>query len=684
MITSFNVSSAMARILVALSLLLLFFSPLVSAGLDSSSEGGELWFSCESANECTLTRFQVGEDVVSGTITQASPFSPSRVLIELPMFPEQTELALIPDVIAELQIDLRYQDDFAGLTRPDTKVTIIVDQVITEIEFEGDQNPTDGMDGAYRVEDEPLNLNGDRLLWPNEKIKILLEFDVERSGTWELHLRGASFMKLEIIWSEDLNSRDVDEPSSDSSPVQSEFDVNHKGALVEDDRDCWSFEIQEHEVMRATFFWEVVPAEIEQSHGQPDLILPDRRLAPTPELISTSSSEELRLTWQWRALPTGTHTLCIGGKLNAFQPYQWSGILAVEGIGPTDPSQFDGDASYPAGFAIAGDKSQKVELNAAAGSMVLILSIAIMMGLAIEVRQDSTSNPVRYGILVPGVLILLIGGVISPVWSMAGETQYSDELNFDQMVDQRLDQLWHASHPGTPASSRALHVGSSLGILEGDTLRLRLEVDEAYPLDDGRFQLHIPALDSLDIGKLVFAKIAAKGGVDSGGELLDDHAGTFALLAARTLLIDLILLEGLMVVDELPVSNVVHIRMDMVSSTGLGIVQDPTWATKPADISEGRWRGFQDELYPSSLVVSLCTNCGVDKLDILVKSDGDINSERMVSSSAIQPVTPLVGNQNIWVMVGIGLSLTAIWLENKRRAKAKRLVMEIAANNLWD
>ena len=209
MITSFQASSNMAKMIVALSVLLLSFAPVVNAGLDSSTDGGELWFSCESADDCSLTRFQVGEDVVSGSITQASPLSPSRVLVELPMFPEQTDLALIPDRIKELQIDLRYQDDFAGLTRPDVKVTIIVDQAITEIEFEGDQNPVDGIDGAYRVEDEPLNLEGDRLLWPDEKLKILLEFDVDRPGTWELYLRGASFMKLDIIWSENLSLRDI-------------------------------------------------------------------------------------------------------------------------------------------------------------------------------------------------------------------------------------------------------------------------------------------------------------------------------------------------------------------------------------------------------------------------------------------------------------------------------------------
>ena len=76
---------------------------------------------------------------------------------------------MIPQEIDELQIDLRYQDDIVGISRPDLEVTIIIAQSTTVIEFQGDSNPADGMQGAYKVNDEPLDLAGDRLLWPGKK-----------------------------------------------------------------------------------------------------------------------------------------------------------------------------------------------------------------------------------------------------------------------------------------------------------------------------------------------------------------------------------------------------------------------------------------------------------------------------------------------------------------------------------
>ena len=50
------------------------------------------------------------------------------------------------------------------------------------IDFQGDSNPADGIQGVYKVNNEPLDLGGDRLLWPNEEIRILLQFEVERLG----------------------------------------------------------------------------------------------------------------------------------------------------------------------------------------------------------------------------------------------------------------------------------------------------------------------------------------------------------------------------------------------------------------------------------------------------------------------------------------------------------------------
>ena len=98
------------------------------------------------------------------------------------------------------------------------------------------------------MENAELNLNGDRLLWPEDPVRLRVTFILDRPGTWELHLRGASFLNLEIPWSEDVDSRNTDEPSSDLEPRLTDFETIHYGALLENDRDCWTFEIGEHEL----------------------------------------------------------------------------------------------------------------------------------------------------------------------------------------------------------------------------------------------------------------------------------------------------------------------------------------------------------------------------------------------------------------------------------------------------
>jgi len=227
------------RRFLALLILCIISLPNVSAAIDSEPDGGNLWFSCEDVDDCYLTEMQIGEEKISGLVNSATPLSPKHIFLEFTMFPEQTEIALLPDEIEEMQLDLRFQDDLLGLTRPDLKVTILIAQSSTVIDFQGDSNPVDGIEGAYKTENEQLNLEGDRLLWPDEQIRVLVDFDVERPGTWELYLRGSSFLNLDIIWSDLIESRNVDEPSSDAEPRETEFDSNHKGALVGDDRDCW-------------------------------------------------------------------------------------------------------------------------------------------------------------------------------------------------------------------------------------------------------------------------------------------------------------------------------------------------------------------------------------------------------------------------------------------------------------
>jgi hypothetical protein len=656
--------------------------PYANAAISSEDGGGELWFSCDDANTCSLTEFHTGETSISGSVNSATPFSPERVVIEFEMAPEQSELALLPDVIDELQVDLRYQDDIIGLSRPDIVVSIIIDESNTILEFEGDSNPTDGISGPHYVEDEPLNLEGDRLLWPGERIKIILEFELERPGTWELFLRGSSFLFLDIIWSEDIQSRNTDEPSSDASPKETDFDENHYGALLGDDRDCWKFEIENHEVMRATFLWEDVPSEIEQSHGQPDLILPDRRLAPSPELLATQEEGQTRMTWQWRALPTGEHTMCIGGRLNAFQPYQWAGVTAFESSGPLDPSGFDGSKYIWPELGMISEDTNSEELHGASGSMILVLSLAMIIGILIEIRKESTSNKIRYGIIAPGMLILLLGGIISPMWMMAGESVSTDDYGLDELIDDRLDQLWHASHPGTPASSRALHVGATFGMLDGEYLQVRLVTDSALQLDDGRWQLHIPAIKELDIESLIFNKVAENNNQVSTDNLLDSHSRSFILLSARSLILDLMMLESLLIVEDLPQSNVVNLDIEMTTSGSIGLVKDPAWSTRPVDIPEGRWRLIQKNLFPSRIMISMC-DCQFDDLEINIEPKQEIDHNMLVNSEGINPVSSLVESQYLWIIGGMAFVTIGVIIENKRRKKARAILSKIASENLW-
>lgn len=664
-------------------LMLIIFSPNVSAAIDSEDGGGELWFSCNDVNDCSLTEFHTGEESISGTVNSATPFSPSTVFIELPMTPSQTEIALIPEEIEELQIDLSYQDDLVGISRPDLEVTVIIAQSTTVIDFQGDSNPADGIQGVYKVNNEPLDLGGDRLLWPNEEIRILLQFEVERPGTWQLNLRGASYMFLDIIWSEDVNSRDVDEPSSHSSPRQTELDTIHYGALVEDDWDCWSFDVDNHEIMTITIEWEEVPSEIEQNHGRPDLILPDNRLAPTPELETEVENGVTKSTWKWRALPVGEYDFCIGGKLNSFQPYKWVGLIAFESLGPTSPDGFDYSSWEWQGYGMKADQYGAEELSGISGIMVLVLSFAILIGLMIEFRSETTSRAVRFGIFVPGVLVLITGGIVSPMWAIAGEMPSSDEMTLDELIDNRLDQIWHASHPNAPASSRALHVGSTFGMLDGEELSIRLVADSAWPLDDGRWQLHIPEFYELDFESKIFAKVAEKSDSSPVDDLLDSHSRSFILLAARTLMLDILMLEALLVVDDLPNSNIIKFETEMVESRKLGSIQEPAWGTRPVDVPEGRWRLMQENLYPN--LVSIILLDGIkDDLEFRVRIDTEIDHSLMYSSNSVQPSEPLLESQYIWIISGISLVLLGIGIESKRRKNAKHLLRQFAYENKWD
>ena len=115
-------------------------------------------------------------------------------------------------------------------------------------------------------------------------------------------------MELDIPWSMDAAAVDVDEPSSTTRPRETAFEDVHRGALVGADHDCWSFEVETHEVLRLMVEWENVPLELEQPHPVPDLITAAGRRAPAPEVLVDDDGDSLKLTRQIAAV-------CVVGRV---------------------------------------------------------------------------------------------------------------------------------------------------------------------------------------------------------------------------------------------------------------------------------------------------------------------------------------------------------------------------------
>ena len=194
-------------------------------------------------------------------------------------------------------------------------------------------------------------------------------------------------------------------------------------------------------------------------------------------------------------------------------------------------------------------------------------------------------------------------------------------------------------------------------------------MNSAWPLDDGRWQLHIPEFYELDLEALIFNKVAGKSAVNPVDDLLDSHSRSFILLAARTLMLDLLMLEALLVVDEIPDSNVI-LQTEMVSS-GIRSCQRPYMGTRPIDVPEGRWRLMQENLYPNLISITMLDGVK-DDLEFRVQIDTEMDHNLMYASESVQPATPLLESQYLWVIAGITLVVIGFTIENRRRAKASR------------
>lgn len=674
------------RFLVAFTLLVLTSQSLaigsVSAGLTAGEGGGQLYLSCRADNDCVLTPVALGEEQVSDQ-TSANTFQPEVLTFEFVADPPQDHVALLPESLASLVVDFRHQTEAGSFFRPAMEVRLILGQNVNEWNFEASVLP-EPTSTPYALEDESLDLDEGRVLWTDEPVRLIITVTLDRPGSWELRMRGASSLVLDVPWSIDAEEANTDEPSSASQPLVTSFEDIHRGALVGADHDCWSFEVETHEVLRLQVEWELVPIEVEQPHPIPDLITAEGRLSPTPDVLVDDDGDSVKITYRWRALPIGDYILCMHGSPDKVQPYAWSGVFGYESMGPTDPSGFASASYYPQGAAILGDESNPYVLHGQ-GFGLLILSVLTLVVFVVFALRPTTSYGLRFGMFIPGVLMLMVGGILHPLWAMADEVQHDDELVLDDLIDMRLQQLWDVSAEGVPEQTLSTHTGATWGMLDGEQLKLKLTVEEAIPLEDGRWQLVVPELESLRLDEAIFGQVATGQSQQSQQGMLESQTVRFILLAGRSLLLDLLILEALLVVEDVPESSVFHIDTTMVDTQAAGSYAAPAWSTRPSSISNSDWVRLQGSLFPERISISLC-DCDLDLLDVTFLPSNGFDESDVPPQWGIRNADGLLPYASLLMWSGMFLGIAATSIEVRRFQHAQRVAAQYMGmqRSAWD
>jgi len=640
-----------------------------SAGLTSEENGGDLYLSCREDNDCVLTPTPIGEEVVTGQ-SSANAFQSETLTFEFQADPPQHHVALLPDLMALMEIDFKHQTEAGSLFRPALNARLILGQSVNEWSIEADQLPQTNP-APYVLEDEPLSLTGGRVLWEDEPLRLVLTFTLDRPGTWALNMRGASVVKLDVPWSIDAEAVDRDEPTSTTQPRSTQFEDLNVGALVGADHDCWAFEVETHEVLRLLVEWEQVPIELEQPHPVPDFITAAGRRAPAPEVLVDDDGSSVKMTYRWRALSTGDYTMCMHGSPGKVQPYTWSGAFGYEGLGPTDPTGFGSASYYPQGAALLGDLDDPYRLHGQ-GLALLLLSMVMLGVFLLVAMRPTTSYKLRLGLFVPGAVLLLVGGVLHPLWAMADEVQHEDEITLDTLIEMRLQQLWDVSADGVPDQTLSTHTGATWGMLDGEKLKLKLTVEEAIPLEDGRWQLLVPELASLRLDQAIFGQVAKGQTYQSDDGMLESQTVRFVLLAGRSLLLDLLMLEALLVVDDVPDSSVFHIETTMVATQAAGSIAAPAWGTRPEGISTAEWVRLQGSLFPDRISISLC-DCDLDLLDVTFLPSSGFDLADLPQQWGLRNAVGLLPYGSVLMWLGLILGASATTMEVQRASRAQKL-----------
>ena len=268
---------------------------------------------------------------------------------------------------------------------------------------------------------------------------------------------------------------------------------------------------------------------------------------------------------------------------------------------------------------------------------------------------------------------------------MADEVQHDDELVLDDLIDMRLQQLWDVSAEGVPEQTLSTHTGATWGMLDGEQLKLKLTVEEAIPLEDGRWQLVVPELESLRLDEAIFGQVATGQSQQSQQGMLESQTVRFILLAGRSLLLDLLILEALLVVEDVPESSVFHIDTTMVDTQAAGSYAAPAWSTRPSSISNSDWVRLQGSLFPERISISLC-DCDLDLLDVTFLPSNGFDESDVPPQWGIRNADGLLPYASLLMWSGMFLGIAATSIEVRRFQHAQRVAAQYMGmqRSAWD
>ena len=653
--------------LVALTLFLLSMVPIAIA--DLSTEGQTLNLVC-SNDDCSLSNNAVGDSILSEEERDANPLQPVTVTLEFPMRPDQTSVSLLPSVVESMIFDFRIQEDGVGLARPDLYIELILGPSTNSwmISAPGPSN-TPGNQEPYVLENEDLDISNGRILSPLDQVLLRVSFDIDQPVTWELHLAGNSNVVLPIEWSIDAEAANVDEPTSLSEPRSiSLIGSTTFGGLMSSDVDCYQFDVDEQlSVLTVTVSWEATPLEVEQSNAIPEFWDAQGRSEETPEIRTRYEGEIVVNEFRWSEPEGGQHTLCWTGIEDHYQSYSFTGSQSILGVGSTSPEEFSGEATWDAGTSQVGQLDQATETSGAGIFTMGIAAIGIFVAIIGYLMPLSSPWLPRF-MLPMSILLLLFGGIISPAISISNESPNPGEMTFDELLEQRLDRIYQGVVNDDEGEFGPQWYGGFLGVTAGERLQLMLTIDAIHPLGDGRWQIEAAELDGIDLDRWVFGKL-------NDGRLSADNEIRFILRSGRLLALDLLLLEALLIVDEKPRGDVLHIDWEMVSDPGLGSLSSPAWASRPDSVTADDWNQVTEAIKPELLSVSFC-DCGIDAMELSIRPN-DVYGNDLITPGGIQSSNGLIPH-DFWVaMLGLTVLICAGFVEKERRTQGMALAEEI-------